>query len=97
MEWRFQLPNGSYSESDIQDYFGYIIKMHETVTDDPSIMIHVNKLENRITFKTKTGYYFVSFTPETVQLLGSTKSKITKDEYVENVPHLEIAEDISLL
>ena len=56
MEWRFELPDGSYSESDIQDYFGYIIRKHETVTDDLSIMIYVNKIENRITFKIKTGY-----------------------------------------
>ena len=29
-------------------------------------------------------------TPETMKLLGSTRSKITKDENGENVPHLEI-------
>ena len=51
----FQLPDGLYSVSDIQYYFEYIIKKHETVTDYPSIMIHVNKIENRITFKIKTG------------------------------------------
>ena len=94
MEWRFELPDGSYSESDIQDYFGYIIRKHETVTDDLSIMIYVNKIENRITFKIKTGYYFVPLMPETVKLLGNTKSKITKDENVENVLNLEIAEVI---
>ena len=31
-------------------------------------------------------------TPETIKLLGSTKSKITKDENSENVPHLKITE-----
>ena len=30
--------------------------------------------------------------PETVKLLGSTKSKITKNENGENVPNLEITE-----
>ena len=30
--------------------------------------------------------------PETMKLLGSTKSKITKDENVGNIPHLEITE-----
>ena len=30
--------------------------------------------------------------PETMKLLGSTKSKITKDKNGENVPHLEISE-----
>ena len=55
-------------------------------------MIYVNKIENKITFKTKAGYYIESFTPETIKLLGSTKSKITKDENGESVPHLEITE-----
>ena len=32
-----ELPDGSYSVSDIQDYPEYIIKKHETVTDNPSI------------------------------------------------------------
>ena len=34
--------------------------------------------------------------PETMKLLGSTKSNITKDENGENVPHLEITEVISI-
>ena len=28
--------------------------------------------------------------PETMKSLGSTKSKVTKNENVENMPHLEI-------
>ena len=56
MNEKFELPDGSYSVSDIQDYFEYIIKKHETVTDNPSIKIYINKIENRITFKIKTGY-----------------------------------------
>ena len=66
------------------------LKKHETVTDNPSIMIYVNKIESRITVKIKTGYYLELLMPETMKLLGSTKSKITKDENGENVPHLEI-------
>ena len=31
----FQLPDGSYSVSDIQDYIEYIIKKHETLTIPP--------------------------------------------------------------
>ena len=88
----FELPDGSYSVSDIQDYFEYIIKKLEIVIDNPSIMIYVNKIENRITFKIKTGYYLVLSTPETMKLLRSTKSKITKGENSENVPDLEITE-----
>ena len=51
---------------------------------------HVNKIEKRIIFKIKTGYYLL--TPEIMQLLGNTKSKITKNENGENMFHLEIAE-----
>ena len=51
---KFELPHGSYSLSDIQDYFEYIIKKHETITDNQIIRIHVNKIENKITFKIKT-------------------------------------------
>ena len=43
-------------------------------------------------FKIKTGYYLEILTPETMKLLESTKSKITKDENGENVPCLEINE-----
>ena len=43
-------------------------------------MICVNKIENIITFKIKTQYYVELLTPETMKLLGSTKSKITIDE-----------------
>ena len=46
------------------------------------------KIENRITFKINTGYYLKLLTPETMKLLGSTKTKITKDQNGENVLHL---------
>ena len=36
---KFELPDGSYSVSDFQDYFEYINKTHETVTDNPSMKI----------------------------------------------------------
>ena len=52
----------------------------------------MNKLENRITFKTKAGYYLELLTPETMKLLGSTKSEITKNKNGENVLRLEITE-----
>ena len=51
-----------------------------------------NKTQNRITFKIKNGYYLELLTPETMKLLGSTESKITKDKNDENVPHIVIAE-----
>ena len=70
------------------------LKKHETVTDDPSIRIYVNKIENRITFKIKTGYYLELLMPETMKLLGSTKNKINEDENGENVSHSEITEAV---
>ena len=54
--------------------------------------IYVNKTENRITFKIKTGYYLQLLTPETMKLLGSTKNEINKVKNSENVSHLEITE-----
>ena len=78
---KFELPDGSYSVSDIQDYFEYILKKHEEHIDKPSVQIYVNEIENRVTFK-----------KETMKLLGSTENKITKDKNGENVPHLEITE-----
>ena len=87
---KFELPDGSYTVSDIQDYFEYTLKKHGEKTDSPSIRIYVNKIENRITFKIKTVQYLKLLTPETMKLLGSTKSKMTKDKNGENVPHLEI-------
>ena len=52
----------------------------------------MNKIENRIKFEIKTGCYLELLTPETMKLLGSTKSKITKGKNGENVQHLEMTE-----
>ena len=87
-----ELPDGSYSISDVQNYFEYIFKKHEEETVNLSITIYINEIENRITFKIKTGYYLELLTPETTELLGSTKIKIKKDGNDENVPPLEISE-----
>ena len=82
----------TYSISNIQDYFEYILKKHGENIDNPSVKIYVNKIENRITFKIKNGYSLELLTPETMKLLGSTENKIIKDKNGENVPHLEITE-----
>ena len=89
---KFELPDGSYSVSNIQDYFEYILKKHGENIDKPSVKIYVNKIENRITFKIKNGYSLELLTPETMKLLGSTENKIIRDKNGENVPHLEITE-----
>ena len=49
--------DGSYSASDVQDCFKYNIKKHETVTENPSVRIYVNQIENWITYRIKTRYY----------------------------------------
>ena len=91
----FELPDGSYLISDIQEYFEYILKKHSEIIDKnnyPLIKIYINRVENRVLFKIKNGYYPELLTPETMKLLGSTKSKIVKDKNGENVPHLDIVE-----
>ena len=88
----FDLPDGSCSISDIQDYFEYILKKHSEIVDNPSIRIYVNRIENRITFKIKSGYYLELLTPETIKLLGSAEIKITRNKNGENVPHSEVVE-----
>ena len=67
-------------------------KKHEEKIDNPSLRIYVNKIENRITLKIKTGYYFELLVPETMKLVGSNENKITKDKNGENVPHLRFTE-----
>ena len=63
-------------------------KKYGEKTDNHPIRIYINRIENKITFKIKTGYYLKLLTPETMKLLGSTQSEMTKDENGENVPHL---------
>ena len=48
---KFDLPDESYSVSDIQDYFEYILKKHETVANNPPVKIYVNKIKSRIVLK----------------------------------------------
>ena len=88
----FDLPNGSQSISDIQNYFELIIKKHETLTENPPIIIYPNKIKNRIIFKVKTGYKLELLSPETMKLLGSTEKDVGKDKNGEDVPKLESIE-----
>ena len=53
----FELPDGSYSISDNQDYFEYILKKYGEKSANFSVRIHINKIENRITCKINTGNY----------------------------------------
>ena len=88
----FDLPDGSYSTADIQDYFEFIIKEHEPLIENLPVQIYPNKIENRIVFKIKSGYKLKLLTPETVKLLGSTKKDVDGDKNGENLPKLESVE-----
>ena len=66
----------SYSISDIQDYFEYIIKKHEAIADNPPVQIYVNKTENRIVFKIRTDYKLELLSAETMKLLRSSQKDV---------------------
>ena len=85
----FDLPDGSYSIADIQDYLEFIIKKHKTLTENPPVEIYPNKINSRIVFKIKTGYKLELLTVETTKLLGSTKKDVDKDKVEEIVPKVE--------
>ena len=87
----FNLPKGSYYVSDIQDYFEYIIKKHETIADNSPVQIYVNKVNNRILFKI-TAYKLELLTEETMQLLRSSKKDIENNKDGEIVSRLETVE-----
>ena len=50
----FKLPDGSYSVSDIQDYFEYILKKDSESIDNPSIRMYINRIEKELHLKLKT-------------------------------------------
>ena len=94
---KYQLRHGmkslNYLIVHIHDYFEYNLKTWRK--DWKSFnKINVNKIENRIKFKIKAGYYLKLLTPETMKSFRSNTSKITKDKNGENVPHLEITEAV---
>ena len=82
----FDLPDGSYNISEIQDYIEYIIKKHETIGKN------ANTINNRIVFKIKSRYKLELLSKETMKLLGSTKDIIDVNKNSENVPRLENVE-----
>ena len=90
--YEFDLPDRSYSISDIQDCFEYIIKKHEAIADNSPIQIFVNKIRNEIVFKIKAGFKLELLSPETMTFLGSAKKDVDQDKDRENVPKLESVE-----
>ena len=90
----FDLPDGSYNITKIQDYIEYIIKKHETIGETAPILIYANTTNNRIVSKIKTGYKLELLSKERMKLLGSTKDIIDSDKNSENVPRIENVEVI---
>ena len=73
-------------------FFWFYHKIYEIVTDNLPIKIYGNKIQNKITYKIRTGCYFELLTTEAIKLLGNARMKITNDG--EEVIHLEIIEVI---
>ena len=67
----YHLPDGSYSVSDIQDYFNDIVQKHETIAKNLPVQSYTNKIKNRIVSKIKIGYKLELLSSETMKLLGS--------------------------
>ena len=88
----FDLSDGSYNISKIQDYIEYIIEKHELIGENAPILIYANTINNRIVFKIKSGYKLKLLLKGTMKLLGSTKDTIDADKNSENVPRLENVE-----
>ena len=65
----FGLRDGSYSVLYSQDYFWYIIKKHEAVSDNSPVRIYMNEIENSITFRIKAGYYLEILTLKTIKII----------------------------
>ena len=78
----FDLFDGSYSIADIQEYFEFFIRKHETLTENSPIEIYPNKIKNRTVFKIKAGYKLELLTHETMRLLGSKKKDVDADKIV---------------
>ena len=96
----FELPDGSYSVTNNQEYIEHIIKKHEALTAIPAINVYINRINNRLVFKMmdvkvdnrKDGYKLELQTPKTMKLFGSTKKFIGKTKIGEKTPSLEVVE-----
>ena len=77
----FDLPDRSYSISDIQLYFEFTIKKHETLTENLPVLIYVNRINNRIVFKIKRGYKLELLTPEKKKMLIKIKMEKMYQNY----------------
>ena len=84
----FELPDGSYSLSDIQTNTNNYPLIHRNKY--PRIHTYINRINNKLAIKIKEKLELQ--TPETMKLLGSTKKLIDKAKNRENAPSLELVE-----
>ena len=81
----FDLPDGSYNISEIQDYIEYIIKKHETISENAPILIYANTINNRIVFKIKSGYKLELLSKEYDRIMEETQEIIIPPEKREQI------------
>ena len=85
-----ELSDGSYSILDTKDCYKYIVKKQVKLAGKPSLQTNINKIQKRVTFKIKFGYYLKLLTVETRNIFGSTEQKITKDRNEVELVHCNI-------
>ena len=97
------LPDGPYSISDIQDYFEFIIKKHETLTENPPVQIYQNNIKNKIIFKIKTGYKqfgeLINISPHSLTMMNTINTEFSFLEvwFTDQVSkELEIEDNVNL-
>ena len=88
----FDLPDGSYSIADIQDYFEFIIKNTKLQLKTLLYKFTQIKSKTEFFFKVNTEYKLELLSSETMKLLGSTKKDVDQDKDGEDVPKLESVE-----
>ena len=85
----FEFSDGSYSASDIKDYFECIIKKPDELPNNLPVHIYINRINNVLAFKIKDGYKLELQIPETMKLFR-TLSKINRQyKQGKNVTRLE--------
>ena len=88
----FELPDGSFSVSDIQDYTEFIIRKQETLKIIPPIHAYINRNNNRLVFKIKGGYKLELQPSETMKLFRNTKKLTGKTKHGQKIPRIELVE-----
>ena len=61
-------------------------KKHDLITTTPLTQIYISRIQKKITFKIKSGYYFDVLTVKTIKLLGSTDRRKTDSKDEDNIP-----------